>query len=149
MDELLAGGPTNFVSKEEIEKMKREAEANAEADRQARERVEKLNAADSLIFQTEKQLKDYGDKIPADKRSAIDAALNDLKEAHKAEDLDKIDSATAALNTAWQAASQELYQAAQEQQQAGGETSGEAGDSGSDNGSEDVTDVEFEEVKGK
>ncbi|GAB4257107.1 MAG: molecular chaperone DnaK [Saprospiraceae bacterium] len=137
------------LSKEEIEKMKREAEANAEADRQARERVEKLNAADSLIFQTEKQLKDYGDKIPADKRSAIDAALNDLKEAHKAEDLDKIDSATAALNTAWQAASQELYQAAQEQQQAGGETSGEAGDSGSDNGSEDVTDVEFEEVKGK
>ncbi|RME10423.1 MAG: molecular chaperone DnaK, partial [Bacteroidetes bacterium] len=137
------------LSKEEIEKMKREAEANAEADRQARERVEKLNAADSLIFQTEKQLKDYGDKIPADKRSAIDAALNDLKEAHKAEDLDKIDSATAVLNTAWQAASQELYQAAQEQQQAGGETSGEAGDGGSDNGSEDVTDVEFEEVKGK
>ncbi len=137
------------LSKEEIEKMKREAEANAEADRQARERIEKLNAADSLIFQTEKQLKEYGDKIPEEKRTAIDAALNDLKAAHKAEDLDKIESATAALNTAWQAASQELYQAAQEQKQAGAETGDQTSDSSSNNGSEDVTDVEFEEVKGK
>ena len=137
------------LSKEEIEKMKREAEANAEADRQARERIEKLNAADSLIFQTEKQLNDYGDKIPEEKRTAIDTALNDLKEAHKAEDLDKIESATAALNTAWQAASQEIYQAAQEQQQAGADAGDQAGEGGSDSGSEDVTDVEFEEVKGK
>lgn len=137
------------LSKEEIEKMRREAEANAEADRQARERIEKLNAADSLIFQTEKQLKEYGDKIPEEKRSAIDAALNDLKAAHKAEDLEKIESATAALNTAWQAASQELYQAAQEQQQAGADAGSQSSENGSGNGNEDVTDVEFEEVKGK
>lgn len=140
------------LSKEEIERMKREAEANAEADRKARERIEKLNAADSLIFQTEKQLKEYGDKIPSEKRSAIDAALRDLKEAHKAENLEKIESATTALNNAWQAASQEIYRAAQDQQQSGSDgskTTDQHAGGGSGSGNEDVTDVEFEEVKGK
>ncbi len=136
------------LSKEEIERMRREAEANAEADRKARERAEKLVAADSLIFQTEKQLKEFGDKLPADKKGAIESALNELKEAHKAEDIDRIDKAMASLNAAWQAASQEMYQA---QQQAGGTTNGNGGQQASDSGSgaEDVTDVEYEEVDDK
>jgi len=133
------------LSDEEIKRMKAEAEANAEQDREQRERVEKLNTADSLIFQTEKQLKEYGDKLPADKKGAIETALNELKEAHKSEDFDKIDSATQTLNDAWQAASQEMYQAAQ---QAGGETAGAEGaaEEGGAGEGEDVTDVEFEEV---
>jgi molecular chaperone DnaK len=135
------------LSKEEVEKMKAEASANAEEDRKAKERIEKLNAADTLAFQTEKQLNEYGDKIPADKKGAIESALNELREAHKSEDLDRIDQATEALNTAWQAASQEIYQATQEQQQEGGDAgatgSGDGAASGSD---EDVTDVEYEEV---
>src|SRR5690606_13739764 len=102
------------LSKEEIEKMKAEAQANAELDKKARELAEKINAADSLIFQTEKQLKEYGDKIPDAKKAPIESALNDLKEAHKMQDLGKIESATAALTEAWQAASQEMYQATQE-----------------------------------
>lgn len=134
------------LSKEEIERMRREAEANADSDRQLREKVEKLNAADTLIFQTEKQLNEYGDKIPAEKREAIDSTLNELREAHKAEDLDRVETATAALNSAWQAASQELYQAAQQQEQTG--TPDDNSDSDNSDG-EDVTDVEFEEVKGK
>jgi len=136
------------LSKEEIEKMKAEASANAEEDRQAKERIEKLNAADTLAFQTEKQLKEYGDKIPADKKGAIESALNELREAHKSEDLDRVDKATEALNTAWQAASQEIYQATQEQQQAGSEAEGsDTGNGSSTSGSdEDVTDVEYEEV---
>ncbi len=138
------------LSKEEVERMKAEAKANADVDAKARERAEKLNAADTLIFQTEKQLKDYGDKIPADKKGAIETALNELKEAHKAQDMDKIESATAGLNTAWQAASQEIYQATQEAQggAAGQEPSdGQAG--GDSSGADDVTDVEFEEVDDK
>ncbi len=136
------------LSKEEIERMRREAEANAEADRKARERAEKLVAADSLIFQTEKQLKEFGDKLPAEKKGAIESALNELKEAHKAEDIDRIDKAMAGLNAAWQAASQEMYQA---QQQAGGTTNANGGQQASDSGSgaEDVTDVEYEEVDDK
>jgi molecular chaperone DnaK len=142
------------LSKDEISRMKAEAQANAETDRQARDRADKLNAADSLIFQTEKQLKDYGDKIPADKRGAIESALHELKEAHKAQDVEKIDKASNNLNTAWQAASQEMYQATQQQQQqhqhTGGDADGHAGaDAGSSKGAEDVTDVEFEEVKNK
>lgn len=143
------------LSKAEIERMKNEAQANADSDRQARERADKLNAADSLIFQTEKQLKDYGDKIPADKRSAIESALSELKEAHKAQDLNRIDQASGKLNTAWQAASQEMYQATQQQQhqqQHSGETNGHSdhdADAGSSTGKEDVTDVEFEEVNNK
>ena len=130
--------------------MKAEAEANAESDKQARERVDKLNAADTLVFSTEKQLKEYGDKIPADKKEAIETAVADLKEAHKTEDLAKIDAASETLNTAWQAASQDIYAA---QQAAGGaegataDAGGDAAGGGSgDNDTEDVTDVEFEEV---
>ncbi|HHH50040.1 MAG TPA: molecular chaperone DnaK [Saprospiraceae bacterium] len=138
------------LSKEEIEKMKAEAQANADSDRAAREKVDKINAADSLIFQTEKQLKEYGDKVPAEKKEPIEAALADLKEAHKSADIAKIDSATEALNTAWQAASQEMYQASQ----AANATADANGAGATDNTSnetntDDVTDVEYEEVDDK
>jgi molecular chaperone DnaK len=135
------------LSKEEVARMKAEAQANADTDRQTRERVEKLNHADSLIFQTEKQLKEYKDKIPADKVGAIESALNELKDAHKTENLDGIEKASASLNAAWQAASQDMYQASQQQQSAGAETNGhDAGQGGGAGAKEDVTDVEFEEV---
>ncbi|MCB0546116.1 MAG: molecular chaperone DnaK [Phaeodactylibacter sp.] len=135
------------LSKEEVERMKAEAQANAEADKLARERVEKLNAADTLIFQTDKQLKEYGDKIPADKKGAIESALADLREAHKSEDLTRIDTASEALNQAWQAASQDLYQATQQAQQGeGAESATTEGAADGTSGAEDVTDVEFEEV---
>ena len=137
------------LSEDDIARMKAEAEANADADAQAKDRVEKINAADQLVFQTEKQVKEYGDKIPADKKEAIEASLNDLREAHKAEDLDRIGTATEALTAAWNAASQDIYQA---QQAEGGAQAG-AGDPGAGAGSaddvEDVQDVEFEEVDGK
>lgn len=134
------------LSDDEIKKMKAEAEVNADADKEARAKVDKLNGADSLIFQTEKQLKDFGDKVPDDKKAPIEAALSDLKEAHKAEDLDKIDSATEVLNTAWQAASQDIYKAAQGAQGAGNGASADASTE-TDEKTEDVTDVEFEEVE--
>src|ERR1700712_2218374 len=101
------------LSKEEVEKMKAEAKANEESDKKEREKVEKLNQADSLIFQTEKQLKDYGDKIPADKKGTIEASLNKLKEAHKSHDLSRIDAAVTELNNAWTAASEHLYKGTQ------------------------------------
>ncbi len=129
------------LSKEEIEKMKNEAAANADADRKARERVDKINEADAMIFQTEKQMKEYGDKIPADKKSAIDKALSDLKAAHQAQDLDGITAKLEVLNQAWMAASQDMYQASQ---QAGQSNGGNAADGSG--ASEPVTDVEFEEV---
>ena len=97
------------LSDDEIKRMKAEAEANAEADKKEKERIDKLNQADSLIFQTEKQLKDFGDKLPADKKAPIEAALNKLKEAHKTQNLDSIDAATKELNDVFQAASQEMY----------------------------------------
>lgn len=128
------------LSKEEIEKMKAEAERNAEEDKKAKERIEKLNQADGLIFQTEKQLKEFGDKIPEEKKKPINEALEKLKEAHKNEDLDAIDQATETLNNAFSAASEEMYKAQQEQQ--GG--SGPQQQSGSSD--EDVTDVDYEEV---
>jgi molecular chaperone DnaK len=137
------------LSEEEIAQMKADAEKNAEADAKAKERVEKINGADTLIFQTEKQLKEFGDKIPEDKRGPIDQALSELKDAQSSEDLDKIDAATEQLNEAWSTASQEIYQA---QQEAGGAQEGAAdagasnGESAEDDDSEDVTDVEFEEV---
>ncbi len=139
------------LSKEEIERMKNEATANAEQDKKEREKVDKLNAADSLVFQTEKQLKDYGDKIPAEKKEPIESAAKELKEAHAAQDMDRIEKATEALNTAWTAASEELYKATQE---AGGADAAAGADPGADasqsNGEgEDVTDVEFEEVDDK
>ncbi|MBL7883133.1 MAG: molecular chaperone DnaK [Bacteroidia bacterium] len=132
------------LSKEEIEKMKQEAEANAEADKKAKEEVEKVNAADSMVFQTEKQLKEYGDKLPADKKSAIDGALAELKTAHGAKDLAGIDAAMEKLNAAWQAASQDMYNA---QQQAGANPQGDAGAGANASSDAEVTDVDFEEVK--
>jgi molecular chaperone DnaK len=131
------------LSKEEVARMKAEAEANAETDRKAREKAEKINQADSLIFQTEKQLKDYGDKIPAHKKADIENALNELREAHKMQDEAAIDTALEKMNVAWQAASQEMYQATQEAQ-ANGTT-----DEPTSNTTEkaNVSDVEFEEVK--
>ncbi|MEM9848928.1 MAG: molecular chaperone DnaK, partial [Bacteroidota bacterium] len=138
------------LSKEEVERMKAEAEANAELDRKARERVDKLNTADNLIFQTDKQLSEYGDKISEGNRSTIEAALNDLKEAHKSEDLDRVDTATAALNNAWQAASQEMYQAQAEAGANGDPAAGaQANTDQANTETEDVTDVEFEEVDEK
>ena len=105
------------LTEQEIQRMRDEAKANEEKDKQERERIDKINAADSMIFSTEKQLKEYGDKIPADKRGAIDAALGKLKDAHKAQNLADIDSATTELNNAWQAASQDMYNAQQNAQQ--------------------------------
>ncbi len=139
------------LSPEEIEKMRAEAAANADSDKKARETADKLNAADTLIFQTEKQMKEFGDKVPADKKAPIEEALVELKEAHKMQDIDKIDAAMEKMNTAWQAASQEIYQASQEAQGADGAASADAGSTGGaqDSGEEDVTDVEFEEVEDK
>ena len=131
------------LSKEEIEKMKQEAEANADADKEAREKADNLNAADSLVFQTEKQLKEFGDKIPADKKKPIEEALERLKEAHKAQDIAAIDKGMEELNTAFQAASKEMYEAAQQAQQAEG--NGSASAEGA-SGDAEVTDVDFEEV---
>lgn len=132
------------LSEEDIEKMKKEAEANADADLKIKEEVEKVNAADSLIFQTEKQLKEYGDKIPDEKKKPIDEALAELKTAHAAKDIATIDTAMEKLNTAFQAASQDMYQASN------GDASGPAGDEpkANDKGKsdEEVTDVDFEEV---
>jgi len=140
------------LSQEEIAKMKAEAAANADTDKQAKERAEKLNMADSLIFQTEKQMKEIGDKIPADKKAAIESALTVLKEAHKIQDIAAIDKASETMNNAWQAASQDIYQA---QQNAGGQEGGAPDFGAGDNNNsgagttEDVTDVEFEEVGDK
>lgn len=136
------------LSDEEIKRMKAEAEANAEADKKEKERIDKINQADSMIFQTEKQLKDLGDKFPADKKATIETALNKLKEAHKAQDIAAIDSAMAELNTALQSAAQDLYNA-QGQQQAGASNAGnaQAGGNASNKGDGGVTDVDFEEVK--
>ena len=132
------------LSEEDIEKMKKEAEANADADQKIKEEVEKVNAADSLIFQTEKQLKEYGDKIPEEKKKPIDEALKELKTAHAAKDLATIDSAMEKLNTAFQAASQDMYQATNENP---GSSKNGASDSKKDGKSdEEVTDVDFEEV---
>ena len=134
------------LSKEEVEKMKAEAKANEAADKTERDRVEKLNQADSLVFQTEKQLKEYGDKIPSEKKVAIEQAAEKLKEAHKAQDLAGIDTHMAALNAAWTAASEDMYKATQGGAQPGAE-SGAGGGNASTASAEDVTDVPFEEVK--
>lgn len=137
------------LSKEEIERMKAEAAANAETDKATKERVEKLNAADALVFQTEKQLKEFGEKIPAGERSTIENAVKDLKEAHAAQDMDKVDKATEALNTAWQAASQHIYKAQQDAGAGAGADPGAQDSSNGSNAAEEVTDVEFEEVDDK
>lgn len=137
------------LSKEEVEKMKAEARTNEASDKVAREKVDKMNQADSLIFQTEKQLKEYGDKIPADKKAPIETALNKLKEAHKSQDVAAIDTAVAEINAAWTTASEEMYKSSQQAggpQQPGGDANG-GGQAHSGSGSENVTDAEFEEVK--
>jgi len=135
------------LSDAEIKRMKDEAAANAESDAKEKEKIDKLNHADSLIFQTEKQLSEFGDKLPADKKGPIEAALAKLKEAHKAQDIDGIDAATNELNTVFQAASQEMYNAqnAQGGEQAQPNASGQQAQGGNKEG--DVTDVDFEEVK--
>ncbi len=134
------------LSKEEIEKMKAEAKANEAADKEARDKVEKLNMADSLVFQTEKQLKEFGDKIPADKKAAIESAVEKVKEAHKNQDIAALDPATAELNAAWQAASQDLYNATQ-QGKAEGDGSTEQNTNTGGGAGDNVQDAEFEEVK--
>ena len=145
------------LSKDEIEKMKAEAQANAEADKKERERVDKLNQADSMIFQTENQLKELGDKLPADKKPAIESALQKLKDAHKSGDVAAIDAAISELNNAWQAASAQMYQQtgqAGPQAGAGAGFNGAGQQQGSANGAQqeqsgkdDIQDADFEEVK--
>ncbi len=140
------------LSEDEINRMKAEAEANAEADKKERERVDKINEADSMIFQTENQLKELGDKLPADKKGAIEAALAKLKEAHKAQDIAAIDTAKTELNNAWQAASAEMYQQTGTQPGAGagfqgGQQSGPQQGSSQAPGKDDIQDADFEEVK--
>ena len=137
------------LSKEEIEKMKAEAEANAEADKKEREKIDKLNQADSVIFSTENQLKELGDKLPADKKVPIEAALQKLKDAHKAQDLAAIDTAMAEINTAFQAASAEMYaqSGAQGGAQAGPDMNGGAGQQDNSKHGDNVQDADFEEVK--
>lgn len=137
------------LSDEEIERMKKEAEANAEADRKVKEEADKLNQADNLVFQTEKQLKEYGDKLPEDKKGPIEKALADLKAAHQNKDLAAIDTHMAALNQMWQEASQQMYQGEQGQQTENPDaTQNQAGQSEQKiDGQDEVTDVDFEEVK--
>ncbi len=131
------------LTDEEIKKMKADAEANAESDKKAKEETEKVNAADSMIFQTEKQLKEYGEKIPAEKKTVIEEALAELKTAHGSRDIAAIDSSLEKLNAGWQAASQDMYAAQQ-----GAEGNGQANANGPEaKGDGEVTDVDFEEVK--
>ncbi|HOW09928.1 MAG TPA: molecular chaperone DnaK [Bacteroidales bacterium] len=135
------------LSDDEIKRMRDEAKANAEADQKARERVEKINTADSMIFSTEKQLKEFGDKIPADKKSAIESALSRLKDAHKSQDLPAIDKALAELNAVWQTASEEMYKNAQASGPSASQPGPEQQSGKSQQGGDEVTDVDFEEVK--
>src|SRR5574344_2244040 len=138
------------LSDDEIKRMKEEAEAKADADKQAKERIDKLNHADGLIFQTEKNLKEFGDKLPADKKTPIEEALKKLKDAHAKQDLNAIDAASAELNNVFQAASQEMYNA--QQAQGGAQADPQAGQQQQANPNQggkdtEVTDVDFEEVK--
>ena len=137
------------LSQDEINRMKAEAEQNAENDKKERERVDKLNQADSMIFQTENQLKEIGDKIPADQKPAIEQALQQLKDAHKSGDIAAIDTAIAALNTAWQTASQQMYQQGQAGPQPGADAGQQyqGGQQTQSNPNDDVQDADFEEVK--
>ncbi len=134
------------LSDDEIRKMREEAKANEDSDKKAREFADKINAADSLIFTTEKQIKEFGDKLPADKKAPIEKSLENLKEAQKSKDIDAIDKAMAELNTAWQAASEELYKSAQAE---GAAQPGQGPEQPNDGkaGGDEVTDVDFEEVK--
>ncbi|MDG1423025.1 MAG: molecular chaperone DnaK [Flavobacteriaceae bacterium] len=131
------------LSEEEIEKMKQEAEANADADKNAKETAEKINAADGMIFQTEKQLKEFGEKLSDDKKAPIEAALVELKAAHESKDLTQIDAAMEKINEAWKVASEEMYKA---QQEAGANPEAEQGQPEASAQGDDVEDVDFEEV---
>jgi len=140
------------LNEQEIKRMRDEAKANEEADRAEREKIDKINAADSMIFQTEKQMKEYGDKLPADKKAPIEEALTNLKNAHKSQDIKAIDKAMEAINKAWHAASEEMYKASQSGQAGGatahpfeGEPQGAPAGGGQEDG--EVKDVDFEEVK--
>ncbi len=137
------------LSDDEIKRMKAEAEANADADKKERERIDKINAADATIFNTEKQLKEYGDKLPADKKAEIESALEKLKTAHKAQDIAGIDAAMAEMNAIWQKASEEMYKNAGAQGGPQGPFGGQQGpqDNQGPKNDDNVTDVDFEEVK--
>jgi molecular chaperone DnaK len=133
------------LTAEEIEKMKQEAEANAEADAKTKEKVDKLNSADAMIFQTEKQLKEFGDKLSDDKKKPVEEALEELKKAYETKDIEVIDPALEKINEVWKAASEEMYKAQAESQQG---APGEPGQSQDESpASDDVEDVDFEEVK--
>jgi len=135
------------LSDEEVQKMKDEASTHADEDKKAREKIDALNAADSLIFSTEKQLKEYGEKLPEEKKTVIEDALKGLKEAHKAQDLATIEEASKKLNDAWQAASQDMYKASEEAKQ--NQEGPEANENSNKEAKDEVTDVEFEEVDDK
>jgi molecular chaperone DnaK len=135
------------LTKEEIEKMKAEAKANEASDKAERERVDKLNEADSLIFQTEKQLKEFGDKISADKKAPIETALANLKAAHQAQDVAQVNTALEAMNAAWTAASEEIYKAQAEGAAPGTAPGADAGQANGGASNDTVEDAQFEEVK--
>ena len=137
------------LTEEEIEKMKKDAEANAEADQKAKDEVDKLNSADQMIFQTEKQLKDFGDKLSDDKKKPIESALEDLKKAYESKDLEKIDEKLNTINEAWKNASEEMYKAQAENAggQPGSDPNSDNQNTASDSKGDDVQDVDFEEVK--
>jgi len=135
------------LTEEEIQKMKQEAEANADADSKAKETADKLNAADAMIFQTESQLKEFGEKLSDDKKQPIEAALEELKKAYETKDVEVIDPALEKINEAWKVASEEMYKAQAEAQQAPGADSGQNGEPSNQEESSDVEDVDFEEVK--
>ena len=138
------------LSDAEIKRMKDEAAANAAADQQEKEKIDTINKADSMIFQTEKQLKEFGDKLPADKKAPIESALQELKDAHKNQDVAAINAAIDKLNNVFQAASQEMYNAQAQQQgnaQQGPQGNPNAGQSNNNGKDQEVTDVDFEEVK--
>ncbi|MCA0932244.1 molecular chaperone DnaK [Lutimonas saemankumensis] len=140
------------LSEEEIQKMKADAEANADADKKAKETAEKINGADAMIFQTESQLKEFGEKLSADKKAPIESSLEELKKAHESKDIAQIDAAMEKINEAWKAASEEIYKAQQEAQAGGAQAGPDAGAGagaagGNDAAQDDVQDVDFEEVK--
>ena len=137
------------LTDDEIKKMKDEAEAHAEEDKKAKEKIDKLNGADAMIFQTEKQIKEYGDKLPADKKAEIENALEELKTAHKAQDIPAIDAAMEKLNSIWQQASQEMYQGGEAGQAPPAGDTGDAGNGTPPGDDGEVTDVDFEEVDDK
>jgi molecular chaperone DnaK len=137
------------LSDEEIKNMKAEAEANADADKVEREKIDKLNAADALIFQTEKQLKEYGDKLPDDKKVEIEGALEELRNAHKSQDLDALDASMEKLNGIWQTASEAMYKDTEAQQGAEADGQPDGNPDGGTPGDDEVTDVDFEEVDDK